>query len=113
MFLSDVVAYTGLLDQKRITGKRTATAETEIFGFDHAEVGYHLFNSWNLPPSICGPILHHHNDSVEPEHEASAKILSLADKIASIYHGTRSNLKSMEVRESREKQDDFTDERTT
>lgn len=113
MFLSDIVTYTGLLDQKRITGKRTSTAETELFGFDHSEVGYHLFSSWNLPPSICDPILHHHNDSADTEHKDSAKILSLADKIASIYHGTRSNLKSIEVREILQKQYNFTDAKTT
>lgn len=113
MFLSDIVAYTGLLDQKRISGKRTSTAEAELFGFDHSEVGYHLFSSWNLPPSICEPILHHHDDSVDTQYKDSVKILSLADKIASIYHGTRSNLKSIEVRESMQKQYCFTSARTT
>ncbi len=39
-------------------------AENEILGFTHADIGSYLAARWNLPESICEPILNHHNSEV-------------------------------------------------
>ncbi len=97
LFLSYTVSYTEVLDKKRISGQSTAEVEREKFGFDHTEVGYELFKSWNLPESITEPIRYHHHKPPETTYSEAINILNIADKISSIYHGTRSNLKSKEV----------------
>jgi diguanylate cyclase (GGDEF)-like protein len=100
MFLSDTTEYTEIIDNKRISGKSTSEAEKEHFGFDHTEISYHLLKTWNLPDTICKPIRYHHNQDPEESCLNSALILSLADKIASIYHGKQCNKKSIEVHQS-------------
>ena len=99
LFLSDAAGYTEVIDNKRINGKKTWEAEKEQFGFSHPEVSSHLLETWNLSDAIYGPILHHHNESPEDSHRESAQILFYADKISAMYHGTKSNTKSMEVHE--------------
>ncbi len=61
-----------------------AVCQTEVdeMGFDHTQVGYELATKWKLPADICEAIRCHHNtDSVLPEHEALAKVVSLGATI--------------------------------
>jgi len=97
LFLSDTAAYTELIDNKRISGISTSEAERKSFDFSHAEISSHLLESWNLSENIYGTILFHHHRKPAEKYKESARILSFADKISSIYHGTRSNSKAMEV----------------
>jgi diguanylate cyclase (GGDEF)-like protein len=97
MFLADATAYTEVIDNKRINGKSTSEAEKEHFGFDHTEVGYHLLKTWKLPDTICKPIRYHHSQNPEKLYLNSARLLTLADKISSIYHGTQCNKKLIQV----------------
>ena len=100
MFLSDATLYTEVIDSKRISGKSTCETEKEKFGFDHTEVGCHLLTSWKLPDTISRPICYHHSPEPEEPYRKIARIISLADKISSMYHGTQRNKKSIEVHET-------------
>ena len=99
LFLSDTAAYSEIIDNKRINGTTTCTAERQKFGFSHPEVSSHLLQSWNLSEAIYGPILQHHSEKPVAPHHESARVLFFADKISSMYHGTKSNKKSNEVHE--------------
>lgn len=96
LFLSYGSLYTEVLDNKRISGKDLHEEEALKFGFHHADVGYQILKSWNLPESIYEPIRIHHQPTESP-HVETAALLNLADKIASIYHGIESNRRSIEV----------------
>ena len=97
LFLSDAAGYTEVLDNKRTSGKKTWEAENDIFGFSHPEISSHLLETWNLSAAIYGPILHHHNEAPDEQYKEAAQVLFYADKISSMYHGTKSNTKSSEV----------------
>lgn len=109
LFLSCGAAYTEVLDAKRISGKELHEEEMARFGFHHAEIGYRILKSWNLPPSICEPIRQHHLVRDEP-HPDAADLLNLADRISSIYHGSQCNRRLMEVHARLEKAYGFTQE---
>lgn len=110
LFLADAASFTEILDEKRITGKSLCQTEREKFGFDHTEVSAHLLKTWNLPDTICGPILYHHSNNPQETHRNSAQILNFADKISSMYHGTQSNKKAIEVRQGFKEIYNFQDE---
>jgi len=97
LFLSDPAGYIEVIDKKRISGKGTCAVEKEQFGFNHPEISSHLLESWNLSDSIYGPIFWHHSKKPGDPYQQSAQILFFADKISSIYHGTKCNEKSQEV----------------
>jgi diguanylate cyclase (GGDEF)-like protein len=42
------------------TGGNYLQAESQVFGFNHMEVGEYLTKSWGLPESFCVPIGYHH-----------------------------------------------------
>jgi diguanylate cyclase (GGDEF)-like protein len=110
MFLSDAALYTNVLDKKRINRKSLSENEKDQFGFDHPEISSHLLNTWNLPDTICGPIRYHHNEEPKEPYRNSALILNLADKISAMYHGTKSNMKAIEVRQGLKESYQFQDE---
>ncbi len=97
LFLSDPAGYTEVIDDKRISGKSTCAVEKQQFGFNHSEISSHLLESWNLSDSIYGPIFWHHSKKPDDSYKQSAQVLFFADKISSIYHGTKCNVKSKEV----------------
>lgn len=98
LFLSHPEGYTTVLDEKRVSGTSTFLAEKEQFACDHMEVGHYLLSSWNLPDSIAQPIHYHHSaDEADGEYQRSARVLDYADKISAMYHGLRSNEKSLVV----------------
>ena len=43
-----------------VKAKTLLDAEVEVFGLDHAEVGFHLATRWRLPQFICDAIRSHH-----------------------------------------------------
>ncbi|PID44486.1 MAG: hypothetical protein CR981_01280 [Proteobacteria bacterium] len=97
LFLSDRALYTEVFDDKRLSGKSISASEKDRFGFDHAEVGSHLLQLWNLSESIVLPIREHHlHDGVSNSGE-SAVLLYVADRIASIYHGSGGSGASVEI----------------
>ena len=82
--------YLTVFDEKRVSAAPVTVAEKKIFGFDHQEVGMRMLEKWGLPESIYMPIGFHHKSKNIPEaHEAKARILWLADRMSSVYHGSR------------------------
>ncbi len=112
LFLSYGPLYTEVLDNKRISGRELYQEELKQFGFHHAEVGAQILESWNLPESISRPVRFHHHLSEKTCGEAPA-VLNLADKIASIYHGTQSNRRAIEVQALLQNDHDFTIQRSS
>ena len=55
------------------------TAEKEILGYGHPEVGKLLAERWNLPPKLVNVILHHHQPSSAGRFAFEAAIVHLAD----------------------------------
>lgn len=57
-------------------------AEREVLGFDHAEVGALLTQSWGLSEAICELLRCHHQYQLAHEHQRPAMILALANLMA-------------------------------
>jgi HD-like signal output (HDOD) protein len=57
--------------------------EMELIGVDHAVLGGHLLDAWNLPGSIVAAVGSHHDPaSVQPPAREIALLVELADAIA-------------------------------
>lgn len=57
------------------------TAEKEILGLDHAEVGGWLARSWNLPPKLVEPITCHHHPSEAGDETTATAIIHFSDAL--------------------------------
>jgi len=56
------------------------SAEKEVFGMDHAELGGLLTERWNFPDTILMPVRYHHDSAHCPlEHQEWAECIELAD----------------------------------
>lgn len=58
------------------------SAEEEVLGFTHCEVGYELIRSWQLPQSISDAIRHHHQPENATEHQLEAALIHIAQALA-------------------------------
>ncbi|MCC6207611.1 MAG: HDOD domain-containing protein [Gammaproteobacteria bacterium] len=59
--------------------------ERKLLGFDHADVGGLLLDSWKLPSALSQPVTHHHRPGRlqgQPEIGVTAAIIHLADILA-------------------------------
>jgi putative nucleotidyltransferase with HDIG domain len=56
-----------------------SSAEQDILGFDHAEVGARLTEHWNLPNHLVQAIRYHHNPSWQDPPNTLTAIVHLAD----------------------------------
>jgi HD-like signal output (HDOD) protein len=58
-------------------------AEMELMGLDHAKLGGHVLDGWNLPQPILEGVRHHHDPlAAEAEMQEIAALIELADAIA-------------------------------
>ncbi|GAB4341532.1 MAG: HDOD domain-containing protein [Candidatus Abyssubacteria bacterium] len=57
-------------------------AEEELFGFDHADIGYWLSERWNLPVSLSDAIHHHHRPDAAQTVPKLARLVNIADHFA-------------------------------
>ena len=90
LYLCMTEEYQKVFDEKRVAAGPVVMAEKKIFGFDHQEVGTKMLEKWGLPESIYMPIAYHHQSKNIPEkYEAKARVLWLADRMSSVYLGTR------------------------
>ncbi len=55
------------------------TAEENVLGYTHAEVGRLLARKWNLPPKLINIIAHHHNPGLAGAFSQEAAIVHLSD----------------------------------
>mgnify|MGYP002630152429 CR=1 FL=1 len=56
--------------------------ETEVHGFNHAEVGAALFQAWNLPERLVEVVSFHHTPMQSNNYSKDASIIHLADVIS-------------------------------
>jgi len=56
--------------------------EKQLLGFDHADVGAHLAESWNLPAPLVESIRFHHHPSESAEYQDIADCVHIADHLA-------------------------------
>lgn len=64
-------------------GKEPHTAEKEIFGFNHAELGHDFLVQWNIPYIQAKAVYYHHKPS-KSKKDPLSYILHLADSLVKI-----------------------------
>jgi len=80
---------TQALQANRSDGVDLYTAERELLGFDHAEVGGALLKKWNLPPAICASVRFQQNPEKAPlAEQSSAWLIHLAKEIVARHFDT-------------------------
>lgn len=57
-------------------------AERELYGFDHADIGYWLAERWNLPVTLGEAIHYHHQPESATEMPELAQVVHLANKLS-------------------------------
>src|SRR5689334_19523919 len=60
------------------------TAEAEMYGYTHAQIGALAAKRWNLPDELSHTIFHHHNPGQAVTGILMARVVDLADSIS--YH---------------------------
>ncbi len=79
---NDLEAYKTILE---LSGEHSMLlGETELFGYNHAEVGSLIARRWNLPQEVYYSILHHHDPSQSEQGNLVAHLVDVADQIANI-----------------------------
>ncbi len=93
-FTAGLVHDIGKLLLNRLLGKRLewspapastdsfAEIEREALGFDHAEAGGALAETWHFPPMLVAAIRHHHSPLAPAEHADLVAAVHAADRIA-------------------------------
>lgn len=69
--------YRRILDHK-VKAHRLSDAEKEVFGIDHAEVGFFLATRWRLPEYVSNAIRSHHSFTSMDEYETISRCVLLA-----------------------------------
>ncbi len=64
--------------EKRVKAVSLVEAERQVFGIDHAEVGYHLALKWHLPKHIAEAIRDHHDYGTLDEKQSFTNTIRLA-----------------------------------
>lgn len=60
-------------------------AERQVLGIDHAEVGAHLLDQWNLPAPIVEVVRWHHEPKhVSPDNALVADLVHVADQVITL-----------------------------
>lgn len=62
-------------------GRQSASAEREVFGFDHTAVGSELVAAWTLPPYLASVTRHHHDPDAMASPETTVDIVHIANSI--------------------------------
>lgn len=63
-------------------GKDSASIEDEMLGYNHAQIGYALCKSWNLPDSLAVAIGNHHDPESAEDFKLETAILHVANIMA-------------------------------
>ncbi|CCQ90037.1 putative HD domain protein [Nitrospina gracilis 3/211] len=72
-------AVSAILTQQAAEGQDLCLLEREQFGFDHAELGAVLFETWKLPPMHAEATRYHHRPEEAGEYRDDARIVAMAD----------------------------------
>ena len=74
--------YVRAMERARQLKGDTATAEREIFGVTHAEVGAYLLGLWGIPfPIVEAVAFHHRPNEVAPESRALVAAVHMASGV--------------------------------
>jgi len=88
-------------------------AENNLYGYNHAQVGYALLKHWNLPDNICEPILYHVDpDRAPEEHKKTAKVLYFSGLLASLCRDYGATTTAPVLQEQLEKDYGLTDKQS-
>lgn len=68
--------------QKETPERHLSDIEKELLGFDHAELGKVLCESWQLPDSLADAIGNHHEPSFTGEYQLESALLHVANLMA-------------------------------
>jgi len=68
--------------QQQVRANSLSEVENEVFGIDHAEVGFHMAERWCLPSYITSAIGNHHRPPTENQEPLYQHIVSLAVLLA-------------------------------
>jgi len=80
--------YLKVLDETRFNLSCAEALETDIFGFNHQELGAFVLKDWGLPRKIYEPIGFHHTPQKAPSDcRMKSEIMKMAEDLSSIYHG--------------------------
>jgi putative nucleotidyltransferase with HDIG domain len=77
--LSFADEFTRVLDLAATTDSAFCIAETQVLGFDHAEVGARITESWKLPQHLVEAIRFHHTPNEQAEFSSLTAIVHVAD----------------------------------
>ncbi|MDH5436621.1 MAG: HDOD domain-containing protein [Gammaproteobacteria bacterium] len=72
------------LARKKFNHVDLCTAERDVLGFDHAELGGELASLWKLPDLLQQTLRFHHSPQKAESHQAEVAIINLADQIAKV-----------------------------
>jgi len=89
MTLSQPQIYAEVIIARAQNGRHLLEVETEVLGYDHAQAGAFLAESWNFPPSLISCIGEHHSEA--PVDDGVA-LVSLADYLANMLDPSASDL---------------------
>lgn len=56
--------------------------EREMLGFDHSQIGALAARRWNLPETVCGMILYHHDPTNSTQSLLMTHLINIADRLA-------------------------------
>ncbi|MBF0104642.1 MAG: HDOD domain-containing protein [Deltaproteobacteria bacterium] len=73
----------GCLEESRKNKKKLHEVERQVFGYDHAEVGYELVKLWNLPEALHEAVRFHHAPQRAVDFPLEAAIIHASDIIVS------------------------------
>ncbi|MBN1211952.1 MAG: HDOD domain-containing protein [candidate division Zixibacteria bacterium] len=71
-----------MIVEQKVRAKNLIDAELEVFEVNHAEVGYHLAQRWQLPEYITNGIREHHSFANLDNKETIENIIKLASLLA-------------------------------
>jgi putative nucleotidyltransferase with HDIG domain len=74
--------FTAIQDRMRENSLSFHEAEMELYGFNHADIGYWLAERWNLPVTLGEAIHYHHQPELATETPEMAQVVHLADKLS-------------------------------
>ncbi|UCD64047.1 MAG: HDOD domain-containing protein [Candidatus Zixiibacteriota bacterium] len=63
---------------RQVTADSLVDVERQLFGVDHAEIGYHMAQSWHLPEEISSAVSGHHGGPVDGAENVLQNIVRLA-----------------------------------
>lgn len=91
---ADSENYTNILEKKNES--EMLNWETEIFGYDHSQVGAIVARGWKLPDEVCQVILNHHKAAQSDQSVMVSHLINIADIVAN-FNGYGLRLEEEEI----------------